>query len=226
MKVVNNICRILALVLSVAALVLFFCPFATIVSDGKDIAFNGAQLGWGGGEFGLAKSADLLLCMIVTALSAVAAGVTFTKKAKISRYTAPAFMLFGAIYMLVVTLSNATFFVDTRPLKAVSAVSYEWAVPAVCIALFLGCAAAVAHLLLADAIEVSETKGKVVLLKRIVLFFRDYKSEAKKIVWPTLKDVVKNTIVVLVICLIIGAFIWLWDFGLGQLLTLILNIGA
>ena len=75
MKVVNNICRILALVLSVAALVLFFCPFATIVSNGKDIAFNGAQLSFGGGEFGLAKSADLLLCMIITAISAVAAGV-------------------------------------------------------------------------------------------------------------------------------------------------------
>lgn len=226
MKVTNNICRILSLVLSVAALVLFFCPFATIVSNGKDIAFNGAQLSFGGGEFGLAKSADLLLCMIITAISAVAAGVTFTKKAKISRFVAPAAMLFGAIYMLVVTLSNATYYVDTRPLTSVSAVRYEWAVPVVCIALFLGCAAAVAHLLLSDYIEVSESKGKVVLLKRIVLFFRDYKSEAKKIVWPTLKDVVKNTIVVLVICLIIGAFIWLWDFGLGQLLKLILNIGA
>ncbi len=226
MKVVNNICRILALVLSVAALVLFFCPFATIVSSGNNLVFNGAQLSWGGGEYQMAKSADLLLCFIVTAVSVLAAGVTFTKKAKISRYVAPAAMLFGAIYMLVVTLSKATSFVDTRPLTAISAVSYGWAVPAVCIALFLGCVAAVAHLLLADAIEVSETKGKVVLLKRIVLFFRDYKSEAKKIVWPTFRDVVKNTIVVLVICLIIGAFIWLWDFGLGQLLNLILNIGA
>ena len=226
MKVMNKICRILALVSSVAALVLFFCPFATIVSAGQGNIFNGAQLGFGGGDFDMAKSADLLLCLIVTVIAVAAAGFTFTKKAKLSRFVAPITMLFGAIYMLVVTLSDAAKFVDTRPLTQVSGVAYEWAVPFVCVALFLGCAAAVAHLLLADAIEVSESKGKVVLLKRIVLFFRDYKSEAKKIVWPSLKDVVKNTAIVLVLCLIIGAFIWLWDLGLGQLLKLILSIGA
>lgn len=226
MKVTNNICRILALVFSVAALVLFFCPFATIVSAGNIINLNGAQLGFGGGEFEMAKSADLLLCLITTVIAIAAAGVTFSKKAKISLYVAPATMLFGAIYMLVVTLSDAVKFVDTRPLPSVTAVSYGWAVALVCVALFLGCAFAVAHLLIKDYIEVSETKGKVVLFKRIALFFRDYKSEAKKIVWPTLKDVVKNTAIVLVLCLIIGAFIWLWDFGLGKLLQLILSIGA
>ena len=54
-------------------------------------------------------------------------------------------------------------------------------------------------------------------------FFRDYKSEYKKIVWPNLKDVLKNTFIVLVMCLIIGALIWIVDFGLGQLLSLILG---
>ncbi|MBR4099818.1 MAG: preprotein translocase subunit SecE [Clostridia bacterium] len=60
-------------------------------------------------------------------------------------------------------------------------------------------------------------------MQKVVLFFRDNKSEVKKIVWPSLRDVVKNTITVIVMCLIIGALIWAIDFGLGQLLELIIG---
>ncbi|MBQ7105929.1 MAG: preprotein translocase subunit SecE [Clostridia bacterium] len=60
-------------------------------------------------------------------------------------------------------------------------------------------------------------------MKRVIRFLRDYKSEVKKIVWPSLKDVVKNTLIVLIICVIIGVFIWLADFGLAKLLDLILG---
>ena len=47
------------------------------------------------------------------------------------------------------------------------------------------------------------------------------KSEIKKIVWPGLREVIKNTVVVLVISLMVGAFIWLVDWGLGTLMKLI-----
>jgi preprotein translocase subunit SecE len=79
-------------------------------------------------------------------------------------------------------------------------------------------------LLIDDYIEVAESKGaKLTIPKRIVRFFRDYKSEVKKIVWPGYKDVIKNTVIVLIMCLIIGLLIWAVDFGLGQLVQLILG---
>ena len=52
---------------------------------------------------------------------------------------------------------------------------------------------------------------------RIGKWFRDLKSECKKIVWPTRKQTTKNTAIVLVTVLVIGAFIWILDavFNLG-----------
>ena len=43
-------------------------------------------------------------------------------------------------------------------------------------------------------------------------YFRELRSELKKVVWPTPKQVVKNTLIVAVCVLVIGAFIWLFDF--------------
>ena len=91
-------------------------------------------------------------------------------------------------------------------------------------AVLFACAAfAVAHLLIADKIEVAGTK-KLTIPQRVIAFFRDYKSEVKKIVWPNFKFVLKNTIVVLVICAILGVFIWLLDLGLLELIGLILGV--
>ena len=73
-------------------------------------------------------------------------------------------------------------------------------------------------------IEVKESNGsKKTIMRRVILFFRDYKSEVKKIVWPGWKEVIKNTVIVLIMCLLIGVLIWLIDFGLGKLLELILQ---
>ncbi len=55
--------------------------------------------------------------------------------------------------------------------------------------------------------------------KRIARFFKDLKGEFKKIVWPTKKQVVNNTIVVIVTCVIAGIFVW----GLDTVLVLLLN---
>lgn len=42
-------------------------------------------------------------------------------------------------------------------------------------------------------------------------WFREMKSELKKVVWPTGKETVKNTGTVLLCSLIVGAFIWIFD---------------
>jgi len=43
------------------------------------------------------------------------------------------------------------------------------------------------------------------------LWFREMKSELKKVVWPTKQTVLKNTGTVLLCSLIIGACIWIFD---------------
>ena len=42
-------------------------------------------------------------------------------------------------------------------------------------------------------------------------WFREMKSELKKIVWPNGKTVAKNTLTVLLCSLTLGAFIWIFD---------------
>lgn len=228
MKTLNRIFQILAIVFGVASLVLFFTRFATVISGGNEVNLVGAQLGFGGKvtvagtEYKMAKSADILFCFILTALSAVFGIVSF--KSKKLRYIAPLVGIIDAVYMLVIALSSPWSFVDFRPLTDVTAINYAPFVLITAILLFAFTAAAVAYLLIDDYLEVKESNGsKLTIPKRIVRFFRDYKSEIKKIVWPGWKDVVKNTVIVLIMCLIIGALIWLIDFGLGRLLELILG---
>ena len=43
-------------------------------------------------------------------------------------------------------------------------------------------------------------------------YFRELRSELKKVVWPTPKQVVKNTLIVLASVLVVGIFIWVFDF--------------
>ena len=43
-------------------------------------------------------------------------------------------------------------------------------------------------------------------------WFREMKSELKKIVWPTPGKVAKNTVTVILCTLVIGACIWIFDF--------------
>ena len=228
MKTLNRICQILAIVFGVASLVLFFARFATVISGGNEVNLVGAQLGFGGKvtvagtEYKMAKSSDILFCFILTVLSAEFGVVSF--KSKKLRYAAPFVGIIDAVYMLVIALSNPYSFVDKRPLPDVTAVSYAPFVLITAILLFAFTAAAVAYLLVDDYLEVKASNGsKLTIPKRIVHFFRDYKSEIKKIVWPGWKDVVKNTVIVLIMCLVIGALIWLIDFGLGRLLELILG---
>lgn len=48
-------------------------------------------------------------------------------------------------------------------------------------------------------------------------FFREYRSELKKISWPTFSEVVKNTLITLVVVLIVGVIVWLVDWGVSSL---------
>ena len=43
-------------------------------------------------------------------------------------------------------------------------------------------------------------------------YFRELRSELKKVVWPTPQQVLKNTLIVLACVVVVGVFIWLFDF--------------
>ena len=56
--------------------------------------------------------------------------------------------------------------------------------------------------------------------KGIVKYFKDCKAEFKKVVWPTPKETTHNTIVVIIVCLLAGHFI----FGIDSLFALITSL--
>ncbi|MCI1966234.1 MAG: preprotein translocase subunit SecE [Oscillospiraceae bacterium] len=62
--------------------------------------------------------------------------------------------------------------------------------------------------------------------KSISKFFRETKSEAKKMVWPAPQSVFKNTGVVLATIIVIGLFVFGLDTLLINLLGLIMNVAG
>ena len=72
--------------------------------------------------------------------------------------------------------------------------------------------------------KVAKKSDKPGFFSKAGKFFRDYRSELKKISWPTFSEVVKNTIVTLVTVLIVGIFIWIVDFGFSQVRNVLLDL--
>lgn len=68
--------------------------------------------------------------------------------------------------------------------------------------------------------EANTAKNSKNPFKAIAKYFREAKSEMKKVVWPSRKQVVNNTLVVIAAVLVIGIIIWVLDaifqFGIFQ----------
>jgi len=58
---------------------------------------------------------------------------------------------------------------------------------------------------------------------KIIQFFHEVKAELKKVNWPTRKETIASTSVVLVIVLIIAVFLFIVDQGLSFLIRIILG---
>lgn len=56
------------------------------------------------------------------------------------------------------------------------------------------------------------------------LWFREMKSELKKVVWPNRQTVLKNTGTVLLCSVIIGACIWIFDAVAVSIVQMILSV--
>ena len=59
----------------------------------------------------------------------------------------------------------------------------------------------------------------------ICRYFRELKSELKKVVWSTPKQVLKNCLIVCACVLVVGVFIWLFDFTAQYLISTLLGLG-
>jgi len=59
--------------------------------------------------------------------------------------------------------------------------------------------------------------------KKFIRFFKDIRTELKKVIWPTRSQLINNTLSVLAICLVIGAIIWISDGLLGLVVELALK---
>lgn len=229
MKASKKFFSVLTVALAVAALVLFFIPFGKVVlTDGTVVERVGAEFAFGSDYNGadVGKSSDILFCMILTAFTVLFAALSL--KFKGTRWATLGFSIVDAVYMLVIACSHSNKFLDVQGLVPLGSIgnnttAYVNAAPLlISIVLFLTFISAGAYLLIADKIAVMESpERKLTIPKRIVKFLRDYKGEISKIVWPNFRTVVKNTLIVLIMCALVGLFIWLVDLGLGALLNLI-----
>lgn len=70
----------------------------------------------------------------------------------------------------------------------------------------------------------AETNKKESVFARIARWFREMKSELKKVVWPSKSQVIKNTLIVIACSIVIGIFIWGFDAVAGLLVNGIIKL--
>ena len=67
-------------------------------------------------------------------------------------------------------------------------------------------------------------KKKANIFRRIGKWFKEMRSELKKVQWPTAKQTANNTGIVILCVIVVGIFIWVFDFVangvVGALITL------
>ncbi len=70
----------------------------------------------------------------------------------------------------------------------------------------------------------SEKKSQPSAFDRFGRWLRELKSELKKVQWPSKKQTVNNTVIVIACVLVVGVFIWLFDFVAGGLINALINL--
>ncbi len=216
--------KVLTVVASVAALTVFFFNFVKVGDayslSGFQAAFGSTQK-LGGADVTTAKSAYFALAFVLTALTLVFSLVNF--KSKGTKYAKFGFSIATFVNMCVIyfTFYGDTHF-DFRPYSGkFASIATQ---PAFLIALILSgvvMVIATVSMLVSDAAEVAASNGaKVAIPTRIKRFFKDYKRELKNITWPSKTTVLKNFVVVLVMCVIVGLYVFVLDYGFSKLLEM------
>ena len=70
----------------------------------------------------------------------------------------------------------------------------------------------------------SEKNSKPGIFARIKQWCKETKAELKKVQWPTWKQTMNNTLIVLAFCVVVGICIFLFDTVATQLLKALVNL--
>ena len=62
----------------------------------------------------------------------------------------------------------------------------------------------------------ADKKAKPGLFARVGKWLKDMKSELKKVQWPTRKQTINNTLIVIACVIVVGVFIWIFDYIAGS----------
>ena len=76
----------------------------------------------------------------------------------------------------------------------------------------------------ADKKAKDEKKSKPGFFKRVAKWFKEMKSELKKVQWPGWKQVAKNTGIVIACVIVVGIFIWVFDALANAVVQALLNL--
>ena len=69
----------------------------------------------------------------------------------------------------------------------------------------------------------SDKNAKPDIFARAGKWFRDMKSELKKVQWPTRKQTINNTLIVIACVIVVGIVIALFDFVAGEAISLLIS---
>lgn len=75
-----------------------------------------------------------------------------------------------------------------------------------------------------DSTKKSKPAEKKKNTGRVSRYLREMKSELKKVVWPTRKQTINNTGVVMLCVFIVGVFVWIFDGIASQLIRALLRL--
>ena len=59
---------------------------------------------------------------------------------------------------------------------------------------------------------------------RIGKWFKEMKVELKKVQWPSRKQTVNNTLIVIACVIVVGIFIWIFDYLAGSVIDIIISL--
>ena len=69
-----------------------------------------------------------------------------------------------------------------------------------------------------------EKQKKPSIFARIGKWLKDMKSELKKVQWPTRKQTINNTLIVIACVIVVGVFIWIVDYIAGSAIDVLLTL--
>lgn len=72
--------------------------------------------------------------------------------------------------------------------------------------------------------SVSTKTKKKPFFSRVKKYFKDTKSELKKVTWPTKEQLKHNTLVILAFLVMVGIFLFVFDVAFSWLFSLVTNI--